>query len=100
MAGRRRETRYVMSTPWTGALNILDDVVVERIATSDIWVLSASPQTQKEQLRFQMAATGATVDLRVSVVESRPVVVDERVQHRVRLHIEKAGAEPAPDRRS
>jgi hypothetical protein len=95
MQGRRRETRFLMSPPWVGALQTLEDVVVERIAEKDIWVLSASPANREDALIFEMPDnTEARVNVRVA--ESRPVVVDDRLRHRVRLHVEGESHGPPP----
>ena len=87
MPGRRRETRFLMSPPWSGSLQTLQDVVVERVAKSDIWVLSSAPASRDEGMTLEMPRDGGTVEMKVRVTESRPVVVDDRVQHRVRLHL-------------
>ena len=86
MPGRRREPRFLMSPPVSGALHTLEDVVIERVAKADIWVLSTSPASRDEGMMLELPQTG-TAGVKVRVAESRPVVVDDRVQHRVRLHV-------------
>ncbi len=76
-----------MSPPWAGALHTLEDVVVERIADSDIWVLSPSPLNRDDGLIIEMSNNGLTSGVAVRVAESRPVVVDDRLRHRLRLHV-------------
>jgi hypothetical protein len=87
MPGRRRETRFLMSPPWSGSLQTLQDVVVERVAKSDIWVLSSAPASRDEGMTLELPRPGGTVEMKVRVAESKPVVIDERVQHRVRLQL-------------
>jgi hypothetical protein len=87
MQGRRRETRFLMSPPWAGALHTLEDVIVERIAESDIWVLSSTPANRDDGLIFEMSNNGYASGVKVRVTESRPVVVDDRLQHRLRLQV-------------
>jgi hypothetical protein len=88
MQGRRRETRFLMSPPWSGELQTLEDVVIERVAGQEIWVLSNIPANRDESLLLEMPDNGNTAEVKVRVAESRPVVVDERLQHRVRLQVE------------
>jgi len=97
MQGRRRETRFLMSPPWSGALHTLEDVVVERVAEKDIWVLSSTPANRDESLVLELPENGNTAEIKVRVAESRPVVVGERLQHRVRLHLENGLASRPPD---
>jgi hypothetical protein len=87
MPGRRRETRFAMSPPWSGSLQTLEDVVVERAAKSDIWVLSSAPASRDDGMILELPREEGTAGVKVRVAESRPVVVDDRLQHRVRLHV-------------
>lgn len=87
MPGRRREPRFLMSPQWSGSLQTLQDVVVERVAKFDIWVLSSAPASRDEGMTLELPRPGGTVEMKVRVAESRPVIVDERVQHRVRLQL-------------
>jgi hypothetical protein len=97
MPGRRRETRFLMSPPWAGALHTLEDVVVERISERDIWVLSPSPLNQDDGLIFEMS-TGGNISVAVRVAESGPVIVDDRLHHRLRLHVVNATAADRRDK--
>ena len=76
-----------MSPPWVGALHTLEDVVVERISEGDIWVLSPSPLNRDDGLIFETSNDGAKNGVPVRVAESRPVVVDDQLKHRLRLHV-------------
>jgi len=97
MQGRRRETRFLMSPPWSGALHTLEDVVVERVAEKDIWVLSSTPANRDESLVLELPENGTMAEIKVRVAESRPVVVGERLQHRVRLQLENGQPSPPGD---
>jgi hypothetical protein len=95
MPGRRKDSRYLMSPPWSGAIHTFEDVIVERIGEGAIWVLSGSPANKEDELVFEMPNNGHSHGVAVRVVESRPVVIDERLQHRIRLQV--VGADAAAD---
>jgi hypothetical protein len=84
-----------MSPAWAGSLQTLEDVVVERVAERDIWVLSPSPAHRDEGLVFEMPAEGTAAHVAVRVAESRPVVVNDQLRHRLRLHVVNAAAADA-----
>ncbi len=81
----RRDARYLLSRPWEGTLRIPGDVVVERHdeAHNELWVVSPSPAHREEQLRLDLS--GQPISVRV--IESRPVLFDGVVRHRLRLAI-------------
>jgi hypothetical protein len=95
MLDRRRDKRYRLTEPATGMLRMCRDVIV-------------SPQGLDEWIAIsrEAAVTGETLILDlpdmedgdpnrrfpVCVIESRPVIVDGEMRHRIRLH----ASEPAP----
>lgn len=91
MHGRRREARFLMSPPESGAVQTPQNVTVERIAEKDIWVLSLSPVTRDDALILEMPESGNTTEMKVRVAENRPVVEDDRLQQGVQLDVENDG---------
>ena len=90
MRRSRRDTRYLLSRPWDSTLRVPGDVIVERRddTHNELWVLSAAPAHREERLRLDlpgMADTSASLSVRV--VESRPVMADGVVRHRLRLAV-------------
>jgi hypothetical protein len=87
MRRTRRDPRYLLSRPWEGTLSIPGDVVVERqdAERKELWVLSAVPAHREERLTLDLS--GPRESFAVRVVESRPVLIDGCVRHRLRLAI-------------
>ena len=85
MSGRRRETRYLPSTPWAAALQTVEDVVLERSDSGEIWVLGETPGRRGDDLILEVATGGLRLD--VNVADSEPVLVDGGVRHRLRLKV-------------
>ena len=83
MFGRRRDARYVVSSN-EGVLQVARDVSV--IWTDgELIAISSEPATVGELLRIEMIVNGHTEDLAVRVEESRPIVADGAIRHRIRL---------------
>src|SRR5215831_6778249 len=85
MSGRRSHVRFEVVPTSEGVLRILRDVVVIGIHEGEITVLSREPGIVGETLHFQFAGAPETSNARATVVESRPVIVDGIVRHRLRL---------------
>src|SRR5262245_43849907 len=88
MTGRRRETRFLPSRPWSAALQTLDDVVLEESGNGEISVLSAAPARQGDKFILEIATGGLRLD--VTVLRSEPVLVDGSVRHRLQLRSTEA----------
>lgn len=86
MAGRRRHERFAPAQPWDGALKVLRDVIVQREGESLV-AIGQLPGVIGEQLTLDVAGGGHVVTCRVRVEESRPVILDGSVRHRIRLGI-------------
>ena len=86
MRRRRRDPRYLLASPWEGTLRIPGEVVIERRddERDELWVLSGVPAHREELLTLDVAGPKT---LTVRVVESRPVLIDGDVRHRLRLAI-------------
>jgi hypothetical protein len=87
MRRTRRDQRYLLATPWEGTLRVPGEVVVERHdeVQKELWVLSGVPAHREERLTLDLTDPGQSLSVRV--VESRPVLVDGVVRHRLRLAV-------------
>ncbi len=85
MSGRRSYARFALSPSVEGVLRVLRDVVIQRADDHEIVAISREGGVLDETMVIQMADDEAAVPLRVRVVDSRPVVVDGIVRHRLRL---------------
>jgi hypothetical protein len=92
MSGRRRHPRFVPSQSWDGAVRILRDVMVQAEPDGRLTAFGHAPGVAGEQLALDLAGGGQAVSLRVQVIESRPVILDGGVRHRIQLEI----LEPPP----
>jgi hypothetical protein len=88
MLGRRSDKRYRLTEPADGVVRFYRDVIVER--HGDEWIaIGREPAVAGETLVLDVldldegAPQGRFV---VCVIESRPVLVDGDVRHRIRLH--------------
>jgi hypothetical protein len=87
MAGRRRHERFAPAQPWDGAVQVLKDVIVQRDGEAGLVAIGQAPGVVGEQLTLDLAGGGHVVTCRVRVEESRPVILDGSVRHRIRLGI-------------
>jgi hypothetical protein len=87
MRRTRRDTRYLLSRPWEGTLRVPGDVVIERHdeEQGELWVVSALSVRRDELLSLDLPGPARRYTVRV--VESRPVLVDGSVRHRLRLAV-------------
>jgi hypothetical protein len=87
MRRTRRDQRYLLSSPWEGTLRVPGEVVIERRDETqrELWVLSGVPAHREELLTLDLSRPEESLSVRV--VESRPVLIDGSVRHRLRLAI-------------
>jgi hypothetical protein len=91
MADRRREKRFRLTGSADGALRVFPDVVVQQ-GDDDEWVgISRQPAVTGETLVLDVMHLDDVEGevhrrLPVCVIESRPVIVDGDMRHRIRLH--------------
>lgn len=90
MSGRRSHPRYVVATPWDGAMRVLRDVVIHRTEGNELQAFSNVPAVAGEEMTLDVMGAGETIGLKVKVVDSRPVMVEGAVRHRIRLAVLKA----------
>ena len=83
MSGRRRHPRHVISN-CQGALRVLRVVTVRHSDDGDLVAISDEPRTCGEVLTVELM-NGTRVRARVRVTESRLMVENGSIRHRVRL---------------
>lgn len=93
MSGRRVYPRFRQAAPADGQLRISRDVAVEiepahaEGTANVISVLSDAPGVVGEELTLALLSSGGEIVLRVTILESRPYLVNGAVRHQVRLGI-------------
>src|SRR5918997_1340396 len=87
MAGRRSHPRFAVATPWNGAMRVLRDVILHRSGPEELLAVSQAPGLIGEEMTLDVVGGGSSIGLRVKVVDSRPLVVDGAVRHRIRLEL-------------
>jgi hypothetical protein len=91
MSGRRSHPRFAVVTPWDGAIRVLRGVVVERTEQDGLYAVSQAPGIAGEEMTLDLMGAGATLGLRVRVIDSRPVMVEGSVRHQIRLEVVSDG---------
>ena len=87
MAGRRSHPRFAVASPWDGSMRVLKDVVVHRTDSDELLAVGRTAGIVGEEMTLDVMGAGASLGLRVRVLESRPVIVDGSVCHRMRLAV-------------
>ena len=85
MSGRRSHPRFAVAIPWNGAMRVLRDVVVDRTGRDELLAVSNVPAITGEDMSLDLVSSGRHLALKVKVLESRPVMVEGAVRHRIRL---------------
>lgn len=93
MSGRRSHPRFAVATPWDGAVRVLREVVIQRNGDDELVAIGHLPAVVGEEMTLDVLSTGSTLEVRVRVLDSRPVIVDGSVRHRVRLAVVPADGE-------
>ena len=88
-------------------MRVLRNVVVDRTDRDELLVVSHGPAIVDEEMSLDLMGAGRSLELKVRVLESRPVIVDGAVRHRIRLSVIRAEPDlalpvdavvkPAPD---
>jgi hypothetical protein len=94
MSGRRRHERFAPAQPWDGALRVLRDVMVREDPAGELVVIGQAPGVVGEELMLDLAGGGHIATLRVRVHESRPVILEGNVRHRIRLAVLERSRRP------
>ena len=87
MLGQRSDKRFLLTEPPDGVVCVYRDVIVER--QGDEWIaISREAAVTGETLVLDLLDVKGAFRGRfvVSVIESRPVIVDGDVRHRIRLY--------------
>ena len=87
MSGRRRYERFQPAQPWDGRLRVLQDVIVQLEPAGRLVAFGHLPGVVGEVVRLDLSGGGHTISLDVRVGESRPVIVDGGVRHRLSLDV-------------
>jgi hypothetical protein len=66
-------------------MRVLRDVILHRSGPGELLAVSQTPGLVGEEMTLDIVGGGSSVALRVKVADSRPVVVDGAVRHRIRL---------------
>ena len=85
MLGRRSHERFTLTLSAEGMLRILRDVIVQRSPNNEWIAISREPGVTGETVVLDLGSAEVPIRFTVRVVESRPVVVDGAVRHRLRL---------------
>jgi hypothetical protein len=85
MTGRRSHARFAVASPWQGVMRVLRDVVVNRTAREEVMAISHAPGVSGETMSLDLIGGGLALSLRVRVLESRPVIINGALRHRLRL---------------
>jgi len=93
MSGRRSHPRYAVATPWDGAMRVLRDVVILRSESDELHAVSHVPGISGEEMTLDLIGAGSTLGLKVKVIDSRPMMVEGAVRHRIRLEVRDTEAE-------
>ena len=96
MSGRRSHPRFAVATPWDGAMRVLRDVVVDRVDREELMAVSHAPAIAGEDMSLDLVGAGKAIELRVRVLDSRPVIIEGAVRHRIRLAVLLPAALPSP----
>jgi hypothetical protein len=95
MSGRRSHTRFAVASPWSGIIRVLRDAVVNRAEGDELLAITHTAAVAGEELSLDLMSGAGSLAVKVQVLESRPVMVDGAVRHRVRLALPAVIAEPA-----
>jgi hypothetical protein len=68
-------------------MRVLKDVVVHRTDSDELLAVGRTAGIVGEEMTLDVMGAGASLGLRVRVLESRPVIVDGSVCHRMRLAV-------------
>jgi hypothetical protein len=76
-------------------MRVLRDVVLQRTEKDELQAVSQVPGMAGEEMTLDLMGAGATLGLRVRVIDSRPMMLEGAVRHRIRLAVVEANESPA-----
>ncbi len=87
MLNRRKNPRALLPEALEGTLRLMEDVIVESYASSEITVVSGVPARSDQSLAITSVGVAPPAPLEVRVTESTPAIVDGVLKHRLRLRV-------------
>ena len=94
MSGRRSHPRYFVATPWEGTVRVLRAVMIDRAGQNEFVAISHAAGVVGEEMSLDLIAAGERHELRVRVLASQPVIIENMLRHRIQLSL-LAAAETA-----
>jgi hypothetical protein len=85
MFGRRSHQRFDISPAREGVLRVLQDVVLHARSEDELIVVGRQAGVVGDLLTVELADDDSSSRIDTRVVESRPIVLDGTVRHRLRL---------------
>ena len=92
MSSRRSYRRYGVRNA-EGCLKVVRDVAVWRELDDQFIAVSDDPEGSGELLMLERVINGTLITIEVAVIDSHPVIVNGRVQHRLRLRSNEGDGE-------
>jgi hypothetical protein len=86
-SGRRRSERFAPGEPWDGSVSVMRDVIVQLESDGRLVAFAEAAGVVGEVMRLDLSGGGDALALDVEVLDSRPVIVECGVRHRVRLEV-------------
>ncbi len=87
MSGRRSHPRYFVETPWEGTVRVLRAVVIDRAGLNEFVAISHAAGVVGEEMSLDLIASEARHELRVRVLASQPVIIENMLRHRIQLSL-------------
>ena len=87
MSGRRSHPRYFVATPWEGTVRVLRAVMIDRAGQNEFVAISHAAGVVGEEMSLDLIASGARHELRVRVLASQPVIIENMLRHRIQLSL-------------
>ena len=92
MFGRRSHARFTVTPSVKGVLRVLKDVVVQATQGEDVIAIAGEAGIIGEHLTMELIGRDENIGVLVRVTESRPVMIDGAVRHRLCLRrVDSAG---------
>lgn len=85
MFGRRSYARFSLAPSGAGVLRVLRDVIVQDVGRDEWLVVGREPAAVGDAMTLQLTEFDADSSVSVQVLESRPILVDGAIRHRLRL---------------
>jgi hypothetical protein len=78
-------------------MRVLRDVVVDRVERDELLAISHVPGVIGELMTLDLTGAAGSLELKVRVTESRPVIIEGAVKHRIRLGLLQPERPAAPE---